>query len=370
MGNFKIQTVSDRKLYWLWLCSIPGISSGTIGKLLGYFKDVENIFKVTEKELAPVTFLKDTTRKYLLDPIYKDKEKLKTYSEHLAGKGIHFLCTEDPMYPERFRMMPDPPYGFFYTGSFPKTGQPSLAVVGARKATTYGIAGAEYFSGILSRYGVTIVSGLAAGVDGAAHRGAIRQKGYTLAVLGCGVDICYPRENFTLYMEIKEQGTLISEYAPGTKPAPWRFPMRNRLIAGLADGVFVTEAGEKSGALITADAALDQGKNVYALPGAFNSPQSCGCHQLIQSGAKLVYRPEDILEDFGIVGKVCEKAKDGLDNSEEVVYANLCLYPRSLQEIAMRCGLSVREVSAALTRLELEGKIGQTGSNYYVIRMF
>lgn len=369
MESFATGTISERRLYWLWLCAIPGISPGTISGLLGYFKDVENIFKVTERELDRFPLIKETTKRHLLDPGRRDREKLAEYAGRLKGKGIGFICREDGDFPKRFEHMEVPPFGLFYAGCLPPEGALSVAIVGSRSATSYGIGAARYFSGVLAGHGACVISGLASGVDGAAHKGALKAGGYTAAVLGCGVDICYPRENFTLYMKIKEQGGMISEYPPGTRPAPWHFPMRNRLIAGLADGVLVAEACEKSGALITADAALDQGKNVYALPGAFDSPQSRGCHQLIQSGAKLVYRPEDILEDFHIERKAAQKRKDGLDNSEEVVYANLCLYPRSLQEVADRCGLSLQDVSAALLRLELEGRVVQTGSHYYVIRM-
>ena len=216
----------------------------------------------------------------------------------LCSKGIHAVTNEETGYPPLLKEIYDPPPLLYYIGDLQVLHKPCLAVVGSRRHTTYGREIAHKFAARLAASGFTIVSGLARGIDTWAHQGVLTTSGFTAAVLGCGLDICYPPENIGLMKKIGHQGVIISEFPPGSAPASPNFPRRNRLISGLSLGTLVVEAGEKSGALITASFALEQGREVFAVPGSIASPCSWGCHFLIKEGAKLVDGVEAILEEF------------------------------------------------------------------------
>ena len=217
--------------------------------------------------------------------------------------------------------------------------------------------------------GLKVVSGMARGSDSAAHWGALQEGGRTFAVLGCGVDICYPRENIDLYTEISRNGGIISELPPGTRPEGYQFPRRNRIIAALARGIVVTEAKQKSGTLITVEHGLNLGKEIFAVPGRIDDALSEGCNQLIKAGAKLVMQPSDILDEFGILAREYKKNNITLDNSEKVVYASICLVPRSADEIALLTGMEVQNVIHNLISMELKGIIHSVGKNQYVLNI-
>ena len=246
----------------------------------------------------------------------------------------------------------------------------SVAIVGARCCSEYGRAFAGEIAEALAAEGVIILSGMARGVDSAGHAGALRAGGETYAVLGCGVDVCYPPENAGLYEEIQNAGGLISEYAPGTPPFGAFFPARNRILSGMSDIVVVIEARERSGSLITADFAMEQGKDVYALPGRVTDRLSGGCNRLIKQGAGLVLSVEDFLKDLQIEAKSRRKVenfkKNLLEKPEMVVYSGLDFEPRSLDEIMKRTGMMLSEVSGALIGLQQKGKIKEVFKNYYV----
>lgn len=218
--------------------------------------------------------------------------------QDLCNKGLSVVAQEEQTYPPLLREIFDPPPLLYYTGDLKIMHNPCLAVVGSRRHSTYGREIAYKFSNRLAAYGFTIVSGMARGIDTWAHRGVLSANGVTAAVLGCGLDRCYPPENRTLMQNIRQQGVVISEFPPGTEPAPSNFPRRNRLISGLSLGTIVVEAGEKSGALITASFALEQGREVFAVPGSIANPSSRGCHLLIKDGAKLADGLEAILEEL------------------------------------------------------------------------
>ena len=355
---------------WFWLSSCDWIGIKSAERLLGYFKSARNIYYGTDshyekiKGLNPKLLTHLKTKKQSEDEIRRSIEKMNS-------QGGQFTCRFDINYPERLRQIPDPPLGIFYYGSLPDPAKPMIAVIGAREASGYGLEAARYFSRELSKAGIGIISGLARGIDGEAHKGAIEGMGYTCGVLGCGINICYPRENYRLFEQMKTKGCVLSEYGPDSKPEPWHFPMRNRLISGVADGVFVIEARERSGSLITVDMGLDQGKNIYALPGNFHASLSKGCHHLIQNGAKLVYKPEDILEDFHISSLLSDSKENKLtlDKSEHMVYASLSLGPKDIDTIAMLCGLPLSETISVLMKLELEGKIRAVGQNHYMLKL-
>ena len=218
--------------------------------------------------------------------------------------------------------------------------------------------------------GIQIISGMARGIDGAGQRGALNAGGATYGVLGCGVDICYPRENIGLYMDIQQKGGIISEQIPGQPPLPAYFPERNRIISGLADVVLVIEAKEKSGSLITADMALEQGKDVYALPGPVTSSMSQGCHRLIRQGAGILISPEDLLIELGInivnQGQIIDKNEKVLESTENMVYSCLGLFPKGMSQLLEETGLNVQELLEQLITLEMKGYVKEISKNYYV----
>lgn len=367
--------LSEREC-WFWLCTRNWLGPASIHKLLGYFKDARNIYYERRGKYTHIRGLKPKVIKQLQCGEGKDETMLRTMIQKMTAAGGKFVSFADTDFPEKLRHIHNPPPGLFYYGKLPERARPMIGIVGARAASSYGMAAAEHFAGALSEAGFGIISGLARGVDGAAHYGALkssRGQGETWGVLGCGLDICYPKENFKLFEQMKHQGGIITEYPAGSPPEPWHFPMRNRIISAFADGIFVIEAGERSGSLITVDMGLDMGKNIYALPGPFNASLSKGCHRLIQSGAKLVFSPEDILEDYqaapAIKGGEQENIKLSLDNSEQLVYAILSLTPKDVDDISVQSGLALSETLKVLLELELKGVICQVGKNMYIRKM-
>ena len=288
----------------------------------------------------------------------------------MAEQGISFIPYFAAEYPRRLKDIPSPPYALYVKGRLPKEKGRCVAVVGARRCTPYGEEMALQYGKALSRAGVQVISGMARGIDGAGQRGALNGGGRTYGVLGCGVDICYPRENFGLYMDTMKEGGLISEQVPGTKPLPGYFPARNRIISALSDAVLVIEARERSGSLITADMALEQGKDVYALPGPVTSPLSTGCHRLIQQGAGILISPEDLLDEMNIHGKgdlqIINKNEKMLETTENLVYSCLGFIPKGVDCLVKETGLSAREVLEKLITLELQGVAKEISKNYYI----
>ena len=290
--------------------------------------------------------------------------------EELARKEIAFLPAFHPAFPASLQEIPQPPYALYVKGKLPHE-EDRAALVGARRCTPYGEAATLRFARELARRGVCIVSGLALGIDGMAHRGALQGGGRTVAVLAGGVDVCYPREHIGLYRDILEQGgSVLSEMPPGTASLPRYFPRRNRIISGLAKWILVMEARRKSGSLITADLALEQGRDVYALPGAIDWPCSSGCNGLIAQGAGILLGPEDFCKSVGIPEEPREgcpaKEEFPLEKTEKLVYNQLGFSPRSLEEIAQAAALPIPSVSALLVGLELKGLIREMGKQHYV----
>jgi DNA protecting protein DprA len=244
--------------------------------------------------------------------------------------SCRFCYFDDPEFPARLKEIPEPPYGLFVRGHFPEPGRPSCAIVGARMCSAYGKEQAEQFASALSAAGVNIISGMARGIDGIAQHAAVRRGGHSYAVLGCGADVCYPEENRGLYSALQESGGIISEYLPGTPASARLFPQRNRIISGLSDLVLVIEARERSGTLITVDAALEQGREIYALPGRVSDSLSRGANRLIRQGAGIATCPDDILEAlFGIA----HTAEDSMAGREELALMSLQEPEKTLYEI-------------------------------------
>ena len=246
------------------------------------------------------------------------EDAVKRAYEELMAKGIFFYPEYHPLYPEKLRAIPSRPFGLFVKGRLPAPEKRSLAIVGARDCSEYGRYVAGYFAKKLAQSGVSVISGLARGIDGIAQRAAIEAGGESFGVLGCGVDICYPKSNEGLYRMCEECGGIVSSYVPGTPPAPGLFPPRNRIISGLSDGILIIEAREKSGTIITADLALEQGKDVFVIPGRVTDRLSDGCNSLIRQGASLIQSPEQLLEELHIgYGKVCVTGYEEEENPYE-----------------------------------------------------
>ena len=281
----------------------------------------------------------------------------------LATRGILHVGITDSRYPPRLAEIVDPPFGLFVTDGTaaicPPRDEPVVAVVGSRRATAFGLDFARGLASALAGRGALVVSGLALGIDAQAHIGALEAGAVTLAVVGAGVDVDSPRRNAAVRERIIVGGAVVSEYWPGTEPAPWRFPARNRIIAGLADAVVVVEAGERSGALITADFALEQGRPVLAVPGLPGAPASAGCNALIRAGAAMCEGVDDVIAEltdqaWASAGAARAVAPEGLDG---LVYGQLSCEPLRVDELADRLGRDAAALAAALARLELDGHV-------------
>ncbi len=357
-----------KQQYWHWMCSHLFASPGLFWAVLGKYKTPEEVFRIKEEELIK-SF---PSCKKQLAALSRSRMgwDFERESEKLKEKGIRFLSCEHPEYPKRLKGLPDRPGGLFLVGEIPGDSVLSVAVVGARTCSYYGKSLALWFSEGLAQNGVQVVSGMARGIDGWSHRGALKAGGKTFAVLGGGVDVCYPAENRDIYERLKEQGGILSESPPGIRPLRHLFPLRNRIISGLADAVLIIEAKEKSGSLITVDRALEQGRDVYAVPGRLGDAFSAGCHNLIRQGAGLAVSPGQLLEDlhFFPIKNQNERGKNKMDleRSENLVYSCLSLHPQNPDELCLKTGFPAADLLAVLTKLELKGYAEEVSKNFYV----
>ncbi len=357
----------DECLYWHWLCSMEKLSPVKKTRLLRLYSSPERLYNIEEKQLAALDFLTAREKKQFFDSRNEEKEFRTTY-EQMEKQGIRLITLADQEYPNRLLHIYGAPCGLYVKGRLPMPREKSAAIVGARGCSPYGRETARRTGMRLAEAGIQVISGMAAGIDGAAQWGAL-ETGTTFAVLGCGVDQCYPISNFPLYERLSAEGGLLSEFPPGSKPLSWHFPQRNRLISGLSDLVVVIEARKKSGSLITAEYALDQGKDVFALPGRVTDPLSEGCHQLIKNGAGLLSAPEDILEVLAPQWKNPIKKRKEIENglvlNEKKVYSCLDYHARSMEELVEQTGLTVKETAQALVRLEILGLARRAGFSRY-----
>ena len=280
-------------LHWIWLAELPDISLRQKLQLLQHFPDAEDLFCADEEKLAD---LEPKLRQAIAN---KDLQEARKIHTKCLQRGIDLLAYTDPAYPARLKNIPDPPILLYCKGVLPDFDEkPAIAVVGTRKATPYGMSATKKLTRQIACCGGLVVSGGAAGIDTAAMQGALETGNPIVCVLGCGVDIAYPARNRQLFADTVKTGWLISEYPPGSKPEAWHFPQRNRIISGLSNGVLVTEAPEKSGALITARQALEQGRDVFALPGNIDVDTSAGSNALLQDGAMAVMSGWDVLRTY------------------------------------------------------------------------
>ncbi len=286
---------------------------------------------------------------------------------------IRRIRRSDQEYPERLRRIGDPPQTLYLLGKLPPN-QPAVAVVGARLCDRYGHEQAYEYGRTLARFGITVISGMALGIDAYALEGALDEGGTAFAVLGCGVDICYPRSNRKLYDRLLEKGGILSEVPPGTHPTTFLFPRRNRIISGMSDLVLVIEAKVRSGSLITADHALEQGKPVYALPGRVGDALSDGCNYLIAQGAGCAYAPQAVLREVCAIprcprsdpDKGAERAEHALTGNAKIVYSHIGRDPISLEEIRKHTPLSTPETAEALIGLLMAGLIEEPAHHLFV----
>ncbi len=341
---------------------LAGVSDSIIRKLMRAFDSYEEIFKVHRDQLSKYYKLKDSEIEAIIrsQDINLDEEK-----ENYNRNKIVVLSLKDEKFPYFLKNIATPPV-FLYIKGKAEFSRKSIAIVGTRRMTTYGKNVCEKVVGKLASSGVTIVSGLASGIDAIAHEKALDVGGETIAVIGCGLDIIYPSQNREIWKRMEKNGTIISEYPLGTKPIAYNFPVRNRIIAGLSMGVVVIESKEKGGSLITATLALDEGRDVFAVPGDIFSFTSVGCNNLIRdSKAKLVTDGSEILDEYSWRTEEIEESESlELTRSEETVFEAL-KRESSLDELILETGIEAGELLSVLMELELKGVVsGAPGGRY------
>lgn len=352
--------INERNLL-IWLNHVGGITYETILNFKDYFGELQEMWYAKDKYLYEVLW----NRRIIAEKMLKtrNKEFLQKITEKGYQNNFIVMTIMDMDYPQKLKDIYNPPYVIYIKGK-KEIKFPLIAIVGARKSTPYGRWAAKKFAKELAAWDIGVISGLALGIDAEGHKGALEGNGYTIGVLGCGIDKCYPQSNQYLFKEMKSKGTIISEYPPGIQPLKHHFPARNRIISGLSDGVVVIEAGEKSGTLITVEHALEQGKDVFALPGNINNSQSKGTNKLIKEGAKILLSIEDIIEELKykyVLNNSKEKKdlEETLSQEEIKVYNIIKENPIHIDLISYRSGISISEVNILLTILELKGFINQ-----------
>jgi DNA processing protein len=344
-------------------------------RLLRHFGSAESILRAGLKDLLAIPGIRESARSAILGKLTIRPPEQEW--EALNKQGVELVSLNDPDYPVNLAAIPDPPVVLFVLGRVEPRDLVSIAIVGSRAASPMGMTFTERLSAELASFGVTVVSGFALGIDSAAHRGALKGKGRTLAVLGCGLDMDYPRGNDKLKQAIRENGALMTEFPLGTPPAPGHFPMRNRIISGLSLGVVIVEAAHRSGSLITARLALEQGREVFAVPGMARHYRSVGPHKLLKQGAKLVETAEDILEEIRPLIRRSGEARSarGEEGSpprgeftpdEAKALEALDQNPQHVDDICRSLRWPAARVMAVLLSLELKGAARQLPGNYFI----
>lgn len=332
------------------------IGSIRLNRLLEFFEKPENILRAPKERLTAVCGIADKIAAKITALKREDLEKELKSAKKL---GLRIMTIGEEDYPENLKNIIDPPIVLYINGKLKEEDKSSIAIVGSRRASFYGLSTSEKFAYALSERGLTIVSGMARGIDTYAHRGALKQGGRTIAVIGSGFGHLYPEENFRLAEEIARNGAVISEFPVNTQPFPQNFPRRNRVISGLSQAVLVVEAAQNSGALITADFALEQGRDVFALPGEVGSATSYGTNALIKEGAKLVSCVDDILEEFFLPqaeddkGAAGEPLPPGLRGEEDMIYNVLSAEAIQIDELAAKTNMEIPQISGILLKLRL-----------------
>jgi DNA processing protein len=364
---------------WLALKSVSGVGNHLYKRLLDQFQSPEKVLNAKKSELMMVTGVSDRIAGAISG--FRFSDHIKKEIDLAKKQQFRIITFSDPEYPPLLHHIPDPPPYIYVKGCLDGTDQ-SVAVVGSRNASSYGKSMATRLSRDLSLLGLTIVSGMARGIDTAAHMGAMSAKGKTIAVLGSGLGVIYPPENRRLYDEITENGAVISEFPIEEGPNAYNFPARNRIISGMTLGTLVVEATQRSGSLITARLAGDQGREVFAVPGSINSAKSTGAHNLLKQGAKLVASAEDVIEEFyqfqkkvikkdmlsEVQSEAAARLPDDMTVDESVIYKVLEPYPIHIDALSLQTGMNIGKLSIILLNLELKGLVSQSPGKYFTIR--
>ncbi len=359
----------DNLRYWVALSFLPDIGPILSRRLLDRFGCPEAIFRASRAELLEVEKIGESKVKGIIH--FNEWDRVEQEINRIKQSGARILTFTEPSFPEAIKAMPDCPPIIYVMGEFIKEDRYSVAIVGSRTPTSYGVSIAEKISRGLSSAGITIVSGMARGIDTIAHNGALKANGRTIAVLGSGIDVVYPPENKALLNKIATSGAVISEFPTGTKPNQENFPRRNRIISGLSLGVVVIEAALDSGSLITVSHALEQGKEVFAVPGNVTSMRSRGTNELIKRGARLVEGAEDIIEELrpvlkGILRET-SRSLPPLSEEEKGIIKFLDLEPKHIDVITRESGIPTPMALSLLLNLELKGVVRQAEGKRFVI---
>jgi len=362
------QTIHDGQALVLALASIGKLGPVKIKALLAKSENPLDILTWQKREYCAIPGISENIAERIMAGL--DIDAGRRMVDWAEDRGFSLTTLIDSDYPVSLRKLYDPPPFLFISGNIVEKDSNAVAIVGSRNATEYGKATSARLAGELARNGVTVVSGMALGVDSSAHRGALASGGRTIAVIGSGIDIVYPRQNKKLAEEISACGAVVSEFLPGTEPSPYNFPQRNRVIAGLSRAVVVTEAGHKSGALITADMALTQEKELFAIPGQVTSALAEGSNDLIKAGARLLTSVEDIFSVLpalknDYIGPTKHELKD-LTDGESLVYTYISDTPVQLDALVRKSGLSVTDATSYLLSLELRGIIKQLSGRRFI----
>ncbi len=351
---------------WLGLYLIPGLGNAAFRNLLSEFGSAEAVFRAKTPELLRVRGISEPIGRSIVNKQFSTDPEAEI--KRAEKNCVRIISFADPSYPSLLKEIHSPPMVLYVKGKTMPSNRMRIAVVGSRHPTHYGLKAAETIGFGLAEQRIGVVSGMAKGIDSAAHHGCLQCKGFTVAVIGTGIDVVYPSSNRALFERICEQGTVLSEFPMGSPPEPKNFPIRNRIISGLSRGVVVVEATKKSGSLITASMALDQGREVFAVPGSISSFKSTGTHLLIKQGAKLVENVDDILDEFELGGSPAETKclfdevddrKAELNGAERRLFEMLGDYPLHIDEIAKQVKMDAAEISSTLMQLELKGLVRQ-----------
>lgn len=363
-----METIDTREHIFLNALNLVSLSGPKqIALLLKHFRTAREAWEAPAVEVAALLGAHEQAGR-----LAEEKKKINPISEwdKLGAKKIKTLSLLDPRYPELLSQLTYPPPLLYYRGSVDQINSPAVAIVGSRRCTLYGREIAFLLAKELAEAGIGVISGMALGIDTAAHRGSIESRGYTVAVLGCGVDRCYPPKNYDLMEQLIAEGVVMSEFPLETKPLPFHFPRRNRIISGLSLGTIVVEATAKSGALITAGFALEQNREVFAVPGNVNSPYSRGCHSLLKEGACLVESASDVIRELNLeqtseVQMTLNLEKEILTEQEKKLLAAIPYQPIHIDSIVRLTKGKVPEITALLLSLEIKKLIHQTPGKYF-----
>jgi len=359
---------SSELYYWIALNTVPNVGAIRFVSLVKHFGSPQRVLEGSVREISKVEDVGGITASCIKGQVnYKEAERqVKAFEK----SGCGWMTFTDADYPRRLKQIGDPPPFLFIKGSLTEADELALALVGSRQATDYGKSISQRITSELVAKGITIVSGLATGIDSYAHKAALEAGGRTIAVLGSGHDIIYPSENKVLAKKIEAQGALVSEFLFGTEPIAENFPKRNRIISGLSLGVIVVEAPIKSGALLTAQYALEQNREVFAVPGNLGKRTSEGANNLIKQGAKLVTKAEDILEELNlstaVIAKEFKEKLPELAQPEKTIYQVLSAEPIHIDKLAQESNLSISETLTGLLNLELKGLARQRSGKLFV----